>query len=153
MKKLAVRDLLAFSPGPPCVVRAEATMREVAGLMLADRGTRDVYLVDSDGRFLGVISLRRLARHLFRHDVPDRSATDMLELMSAQGAGDLALRKAAFVQLDDQLEQVLDVMFRFDVNEVPVVDAQKVVVGRVGMLDLVAAWEAGKLGGEGRPPA
>jgi CBS domain-containing protein len=153
MKKLAVRDLLAFSPTPPCVVLAATAVREVAEKLCADRSTREVYLVDDQGRFAGVIPLRRLALHAFAHSVHDHSATQMLDLVSARNAEDLALKKAAFVQLDDTLEQVLDVMFRFDINEVPVVDDQSIVVGSLSMLDLVAAWNAGRLDGAGEAPA
>jgi CBS domain-containing protein len=153
MRNLKVRDLLVFSPAQPRVVQATATVHEVVELLLADRSTREVYLVDDDNRFFGVITLRRLARHAFTHDVPGQSATEMLDLVSARNADDLALKKAAYVALDDDLEDVLDVMFRFDINEVPVVDADKIVVGSLNMLDLVGAFYAGKLDGDDRPPA
>lgn len=143
MKKLLVRDLLTLSPTPPCVVRGDADARLVVERMLHDRSKREVYLVDEAGRFLGVIPLRRLAQHLFHHAVPDRTATQMLDLVSARNAGDLARKKVAVVRLDDHMDEVLDAMFRYHFDEVPVVDADGVVVGSLNMLDLVAAAHAG----------
>lgn len=147
MKHLLVRDLLAFSAARPRTVRADEGIQRVVEQMIADRSTRDVYLVGDDDRFFGVITLRRLARFLFAQDVPDlSSAAEMLHLVSARTAGHLAIRKTAFVGEDDPLTRVLEVMFRFDINEVPVLDADRRVTGCLSMLELVAAWHAGKLG-------
>jgi CBS domain-containing protein len=141
MQPQRVRDLMAFSVSMPSVVRGDATLRQVAELLIADRTTREVYLVDEEGRFFGVITLRRLARFIFTHDVPDQSsATELLDLVSARCADDLAIKQALFVREDDSIEHLLDLMFRNEVDEVPVVDSRHVVVGSVGMLELVAAW-------------
>jgi CBS domain-containing protein len=148
MRNLSVRDLMAYSQTPPSVVRADATLREVAAQLIADRSTREVYLVDEAGRYFGVITVRRLARFVFTHHVPDQSSTtELLDLVSARNAGDLAIRKPVCVGEDDSVEQLLGVMFRFEVDEIPVVDAQRVVVGKIGMLELIAAWHAGALDG------
>ncbi|HEX5053000.1 MAG TPA: CBS domain-containing protein [Planctomycetota bacterium] len=154
MKNLKVRDLLAFAPSAPRVVRAHATLREVVELLNADRASREIYLLDDDGRLRGVITLRRLARFVFRHHVPDHtSATEMLELASARNAGDLAVKKVPHVGADDTLAHVLDVMFRSDINEIPVVGAKGELIGSLNMHELMAAWQAGRLDPPGAPGA
>lgn len=142
-----VKDLLAFSSSQPSVTSVDATVREVVELLIQDRSTREVYLVDADSRFCGVITLRRLARSVFSHHVsPEVSATDLLELVSARNARDLAIGKAAHVGEDDPLETLFDVFFRFDIDELPVLNSEGAVVGCLSLLDVMAAWHAGKLG-------
>jgi CBS domain-containing protein len=62
--------------------------------------------------------------------------------VSVRNAHDLAIKKAVCVSEDDSLETLLDLMFRFDVDEIPVVDRRRVIVGKIGMLELIAAWHA-----------
>jgi CBS domain-containing protein len=146
VQNLKAKQLLAFSPSVPAVVTAEAGLREVVEKVLEDRSTREVYVIDDEGRFFGVITLRRLARFVFMHEVPDTSsATDLLELASARTARDVALQKASYVGEDDSLAHVIHVMFEFDINEIPVVNNERIIVGSLNMLEILAAWHAGQL--------
>jgi CBS domain-containing protein len=148
VKEITVEELLAFSPTPLTLVTADATPRDVVEKLVRDRETREVYVVDGEGRFLGVITLRRLARLVFSQELPRKpSATELLEMLTVQNAEDLALKKAAHVGLDDSLERVIEVMFRFDINEIPVVDDDGVILGSLNMLDILAAWHQGRLDG------
>jgi len=146
MRHRSVRDLMVYSTTTPSLVREDATLRQIAELLINDPATREVYLVDEEKRLFGVITLRRLARFVFTHDVPDpSSATDLLDLVSARNARDLAIERGIFVGEDDSVGHLLDVMFRNDVDEIPVVDEANVVVGNIGMLELIAAWHADRL--------
>lgn len=147
MKTLKVRDLLPFSQSAPSLVRTDATLRDVVGKLVEDRATREVYVVDEENRFQGVITVRRLARFVFSALVPDRSsATDLLELVSAENAEDLAIRKSACVHEDDPFEHVIDLMLRHEINEMPVVDDERVIVGNVNLLEILGAWHEGRIG-------
>jgi len=143
MQATEVKDLL--SRGQPSLVAADATLKEVAAKMIEDRTTRDVYVIDDARRFVGLITLRRLTHFLFASKIPDKSsATDLLELVSAEHAGHLAVKKSAHVHVDDLLAHAVGVMFRFDLNEIPVVDSDMVFVGSLNMLEILAAWNAGE---------
>jgi len=146
MRQVRIKELLPFSPTDPAVVSANIALREVAKKMIEDFRTREVYVVDEKGHFLGVITLRRLARCIFSSEIPDRlSPTSLLELVSAQTAEDLALRKPAYVFEDDSFERLMEVMFRYDINEIPVVNSERVIVGNINMLEILSAWVDGKL--------
>lgn len=146
MRQVRIKELLPFSGTNPAVVAAHATLREVAGKMIEDLRTREVYVRDDKGHFIGVITLRRLARCVFSSEIPGRqSPTSLLELVSAQTAKDLALRKPAYVHEDDTFERLLAVMFRYDINEIPVVNSEKTIVGNINMLEILSAWLSGKL--------
>lgn len=146
MQRAKVRDLLRYSSGAPSLVTTTASLREVVGKLIEDRSTREVYVVDEEGRFEGVITVRRLARFVFSTVAPRRtSATEMLELVSAESAGDIAIRKAAYVEEDDSFEHVVDVMLRFEINEIPVVDSDRVIVGNLNLLEILGAWYDGRI--------
>jgi CBS domain-containing protein len=147
MRTLKVKDLLPLSRTEPTIVPAEAGLREVARKMVEDLTTREVYVTEREGCFLGVITLRRLARWTFASELPaEVSPTELLDFLSSETAGDLALRKPAYVREEDPLERLLGVLFRYDINEIPVVDAEGRIVGNLNMLELLKAWLEGRLG-------
>lgn len=150
MRNLSVKQLLELSQSELSVVSKDATVAEVVEILIQDRATHEVYVVDGEGHFRGAIPLRRLAHHVFLRQVPDKtSATDLLEMISVETADDLRLQEPIFVHDEDTFEQLLNVMFTFDVNEIAVVDANERIVGSLNMMDLVQAWYEGRLDGDG----
>jgi Mg/Co/Ni transporter MgtE len=148
MKNISVKQLLELSQSEPSVVTKDATVGEVVEMLIEDRATHEVYVVNGDGHCCGAIPLRRLAHYVFLHEMPDKSsATDLLEMISVENAGDLCLQEPIFVHEDDTLEQLLNAMFTFDVNEIAVVDPNERIVGSINMIDLVQAWHEGRLEG------
>jgi len=146
MRHLKVKDLLPISTTTPSVVKAHATLREVVEKILEDPGTREVYVLDDENCLYGVITLRRLARRVFSEEVPDFvSPMAMLQLISDKTAIDFALHKPTFVHKEDPLNTLLSVMFRYDLNEIPVVDDHRRIVGNLNMLEVLSAWLSGKL--------
>lgn len=146
MRTIKVKELLQYSVTDPAMVLVNTPLRQVAEKMIEDQRTREVYVVDDRNHFFGVITLRRLARCIFSSELPEKlSPTAFLELISAQTAGDLALRKPAYVAADDPFENLLKVMFRYDLNEIPVVDNQKTIVGNINMLEILSSWLKGDL--------
>lgn len=152
MRNRTVRELMAFCQSKPTIVHLDVHLRDVAEQLIENPATREVYLVDADDRFYGVISVRRLAHFVFTHHVPhEPSTTELLDLVSARSAQDLALKKVVCVTEDDSLESLVSLMFRSEIDEIPVVDARRSIVGKIGMLELIAAWHAGDLDGDDAP--
>ncbi len=146
MRNVKVKEILPFSFTDPSIVYENADVKEVARKMVEDHQTREVYVKDIEDHFLGVITLRRLARCVFVSETPvQKSAVSLLELMSAKTARDLALRKPTYVYEDDSFEKLLKVMFRFDINEIPVLDSQDRIIGNINMLEIISAWLQGQL--------
>jgi len=144
MQDVDVRALLAISRSRPSLVAADASLEQVIAKLIEDQTTREVYVVDADQRYFGVITLRRLAHVVFLHEHPDTSsATSMLELISVENAGDICLQKPAYVREADSLEQSLRVMFTFDINEIAVIDDAHRIVGSLTMMEIIRAWHEG----------
>lgn len=146
MRMPKVKDLLPFSRTKPAMVTEDVSLRRVAEKMVEDPKAREVYVLDREGRLLGVITLRRLMRWVFSSDVAsDTSPTALLELIGAETAGDLALRKPVYIREQDSVEELLQVIFRFDLNEIPVISGERHIVNNLNMLEVLSAWLEGKL--------
>lgn len=146
MRTLKVKDLLPFSRTRPAVITAEAGLRQVAEKMIEDPKAREVYVVDEEERLVGVITLRRLMHWVFSSQLSsDTSPTALLELIGSETAGDLALRKPVYIHADDSVEKLLQVIFRYDLNEIPVISHEGYIVNNLNMLEVLSAWLEEKL--------
>ncbi|MGE0431372.1 MAG: CBS domain-containing protein [Planctomycetota bacterium] len=151
------RELLALSNTPASVVPATATLAEIVAAVIHNPASYEVYVIDADGRFAGVITAQRVARFVFSHQSPaTESATDMLDMLSAETAGELVRGEAVSVSQTDPLPDVIDVMFRHGLIAVPVVDDDGRILGNLNLLQILAAWKDGRLDhhpGHQPPPA
>jgi len=144
---LKVKDLLPFSRTRPAVVPLGADLRRVAEKMVEDPKAREVYVLDEEGRLLGVITLQRLLHWVFSSEVSHGlGPAALLELIGARTAGDLALRKPISICEDASVEELLRVMFRYDLDEIPVVSREGEIVDNLNLLEVLSAWLAGDLG-------
>ncbi len=83
-----------------------------------------VYVVDQDRKLLGVVPLRRL--------VVNRPETTL---------GDICEDDPVTVHVDDDQEEVLQIIRKYDIAEVPVVDDDEILAGRVTYDDVMDVAE------------
>jgi len=146
MSPASVRDLMRLSPTSPRLVRGDASLAQVVRILLEDRSSYETYVVDAEGRFLGVITAQRVAQHLFTRQAPrQESAVDLLEMLTAESAEHLAVRATPCVHEGDPLARVIDVLLRHGLIEVPVLDDERRIVGSLNLLHVLAAWSEGRL--------
>lgn len=152
METPSVRELLELSHSRPVVVPATATIPELVARMVEDPGTHEVYVNDTDGRFLGVVTAQRLAHVLFSHRLPTRgSPIDLLDLLSSETADHMLVREAISIHEDEPLTRAIDLMFRAGLIEIPVLDDDRTIVGNINLLDILEAWQDGRLVDHHRP--
>jgi len=125
-------------------VRPETTLKEVAEL-LATRGISGAPVVDASGHVVGVVSeadilakerkprqQSRLA-HLFGHETHDPKA-------EARIAGEAMTSPAVTITADRRIDAAAGLMLDRNVNRLPVLDREGLLVGIVTRADLVRAF-------------
>ena len=137
------RDVVTLTPETPIV--------EAAALMLSKRVT-SIPIVDASGALIGIVSERDLIhraeigterRHAWWQTFsldPDEHATEFLKVHGVE-VGHLMTRDVVTVQEQSPLGQIVGLMDRYDINQVPVVHGDRVVgmVSRSDMLRLLVA--------------
>jgi len=123
----------------------EAPVEELFEKILEDTRSRHVYVVDSAEVLLGSVRLEAVIKHLFpyntsRTDSP-LGVADLLRRVAARNIRDIMHASPRFVEDGTTLLETAKIMEEEHVNELPVVDASRRVVGEVNFLEVLAEYE------------
>lgn len=122
----------------PLIVQDDSSMEEIMDTMIRSKHSRTLYVVDPEGQLRGAISLRTLVKHAFaRSHEPQIHPRFLMHMITAETARDIMQEKPAFATEEEEVGRVLKRMVESGVEEIPIVDVEKKVVGHVTMVDLI----------------
>ena len=120
-------------PGQVVTVSPDWRLEEIVDRLLQQSGLRDVYVVADDGRVLGHLSHRRLARLLLAEHRPVHSRRQIMERVAGGAAHELMESHFPSAHPDEELEDVLHRLLENDMEDMAVVDDLGVLVGAVNL--------------------
>ncbi len=131
------------------IVRPEDSLETVIKSMLESPKTMSAYVVDEDGKLVGVISVWDILQATVAHD-PDTLNSgspsilfdrDFLDRYAfSEKAKDL-MREPVCVDLTHSLRRAYRLMIEYGLTEIPVVDNQGRIIWDLSLLELLkAAW-------------
>lgn len=121
----SVTDVMTANPAR---CRADASLQEVAGLMV-EHDCGQIPVVDNDDRLVGVVTDRDIVVRVIATGQDCRGAT----------AGDAMTSPVSSVRADTSLHDCVCLMEAEKVRRTPVVDANGTLVGIVSIADLALA--------------
>lgn len=150
IEELRVHEVLARAgrTAGPATVRADATLREAVEAMIEDDDTHKVYVLDSEGKLVGVITLEALLRHAgYMLGVRQAGMTSFIRMLAeiADGRADQVMAKPVRVSKDEMLVNATKLMVEHHLNDLPVVDEGNRLVSELRGMDIlrlsVCAWK------------
>jgi CBS domain-containing protein len=132
----------------PVVVRAAASLADVAERAVENAGCRLVAAVDEDGRLAGVIPVSSLVNEIFEKIVPEEflgeitdpdAALEYASRIGARTAGDL-MKEPISVHPDENVRTAFERMHTSGYQGLPITDRDERVVGYVDQLELLVVW-------------
>ena len=142
---MRVSDWITLNPAQPVVAHPEQTIGAVAGTLLSHARHRDLYVVSADDRLLGVVRHRRLAQILLAEHLPGQTRHQIMERVSSGSLKDLMERDCVSAKADEELDNVLNRMLEYEVDDMPVVDDAGTVVGSINLTEVLRAVHKGEL--------
>lgn len=147
---MKVSDWIRLHPQKAVTAPPEWTLGQIVERVLAEPGVRDIYVVGDDGRVLGHISHRRLARLFLAEHRPVHTLRQIFERVAGGVADELMDTHFVSAHPDEELDNILHRQLEHDVEDMPVLDADGVVLGVVRLREVLRAFRA--RGGEVIPP-
>lgn len=127
------------------VVPRRATVSEIIGAFAASDHSRILYVVDDECRFIGVLSLGNMIRHVFFHyHDPSIDSRSLVSMVVSETAGDFMQREPIFAIHSEDVEDVLQRMIDHNVKEIPILDDEKRVVADITIVDLLKHYKSVK---------
>jgi len=120
------------------LISEDSTVEDAIETMVRFPHSRLLYVVDTDGRLKGTISLGNLVRHFFyRSHEPQIHPRFLLSMITTETAKDIMERHPIFATEEQDVERVLKRMVEKNVKEIAVLDSEKKLVGDMTMIDLL----------------
>ncbi len=139
-----VRDVAKLIVENAAVISPDAPLEELLAKIVEDPRTRHVYIVDKDGVLLGSVRLNAILRQLFPYITSVSPGHErLLDVLASFEAGrvkDIMNADPSFVHEGSTVTETVDLMITEQVNELPVVDNQRRVMGEVNFLEIISAY-------------
>lgn len=140
-----VADVRKLIVGEAATIGPEAEIPELLEKILEDPRSRHVYVVDESGVLVGSVRLNSVIQYLFPYTTtsvsePFPSASRLLAQLAACKVRDIMNPTPQFVDDSTRVPHAVRIMWDERINELPVVDQQKRVVGELNLLEIIAAY-------------
>ena len=146
IRDMPVSEAIKLHARKPVIVHSGDSLLDAARAMIAKPQIHVAAVISSTGHLLGVVTLRKLADHIFFSITPevfysevasnlDRSL-DFGEMANVHNISDIMIDPIA-VHANDTVGQAFRLMHKNDLTGLPVVDDNNHVVGYVGLNELL----------------
>lgn len=148
MQRTTIREFLdSLSCGAELpLVPVGACLEEVVRVMVKGHRRRIVYVVDSDRRLKGAITLSHLKDIIFRFFLDERLSNAVVvsdrivELFTSEKADQVMTLDLPSCLIDETLADAVGRMMETNVTDMPVLDQEGRVVADLDILDLLELW-------------
>ena len=148
LKRTLIRDVENVLDIEPNIVHAGDDLEDVARQAFARPSTRVLSVVDDNERLVGILPVLRVVEEIVAHVAPEQLLADIstveqagrfVEEVTARTAGDLMLDPLS-LGLDDAVSDAFAAMHVHHLSGLPVIDAERRVVGYVDVLELALRY-------------
>ena len=136
---MKVSEWIGLHPAMPVTVPPDVESEAIAETFLSHPHLRDIYVVSPEGAVLGFIRHRRLAQILLSEYLPIQSSHQIIERVSGGSARELMEADFVSAHPDEQLDNVLNQMLEYEVEDMPVLDNRRRIVGNINLTEVLRA--------------
>ncbi len=153
LSEAKVKDIMNVIVKNPTLASPNETITEVLKKILADTRSRHAYIVNEKGILIGSLRVNNIIAYLFPsvffiEEYASIPVSSFVEYTNAKMAKDIMNNDPQYVYENTSLKEMVKTMLSEKVNELPVVDKNKKVIGEVNVMELIAFHlNANKIGG------
>ncbi len=136
---MKVKEWLKRYERVPVTAAADWTLEQAANALLDRPGVRDLFLIDDQGRLIGHVSLRRIAQLLLAEHLPFPSRRQLMERIACGPVQELMDPHVTAASLEEEVDDVLHRLIEQGLEDLPVVDASRRLVGVVNLSTVLRA--------------
>jgi CBS domain-containing protein len=142
---MKVSDWLAKQPDGTVVAGEDLSIAEVSKIFFSHPQLRDLYIVTTQGKILGHIRHRRLAKLLLAEHLPIQTSHQIMERVFGGCAREIMEGDFVTAHPQEELDNVLHRMLEYRVEDMPVVDKDGRIIGNVNLTDVMRASQESDL--------
>lgn len=145
LSKVRVKDIRHLIVEKPPTTSKYTPIELLLDIIIKDTRTRHVYIVNDQNALIGSVRLNNIIQFLFPSilltDTVDlHSVTSFLDNIFAKKTEDIMNKNPAFVFEDSLLSDMIKIMHKEKVNELPVLDSNMKIIGEVNVLEIITYY-------------
>lgn len=130
---MKVSEWLSRFPGHIVVIQPASSLEQAIDQLLSGAGVQDIYVVSGKDVVLGHLSHKRLAGLLLAEHRPIHTRRQLMERIVLGSAEELMAGEFVCARPDEELDDVLCRFLDHDLQDMPVVDEQGLLVGGINL--------------------
>lgn len=140
--KLTVGDIRKSIVENPAIVMIDASIKDALRELLEDHRTRNIYVTDKKGKMIGSIRVNNVIEYLFPYETLWQSSSEYaaLGIFSKKNLEDLMNRDFKYVRGSTKVSDMIGMMLKEKLNELPVLDSEMRIIGEVNILEVIKEY-------------
>lgn len=130
---MKVSEWIYSFPGHIVTIQPESSLEQAVDQMLSESCVQDIYVVSGKNLVLGHLTHKRLAGLLLAEHRPMHTRRQIMERVVLGSAEELMEGEFVFARPDEELDDVLCRFVDHDLQDMPVLDDQGVLVGGINL--------------------
>ena len=145
LSSVMVKDVQHLIVENPSILTTEASISDLLDKIVEDTRSRHVYVVDAENQLVGSVRLNNTLEYLFPtitliDNLERPHISSFLDYSSAKKVADIMNPNPFFVYKETMLSETIKIMVREQVNELPVIDSKKKIIGEVNVLEIITYY-------------
>ena len=147
ISKSTVKDVYKLIEKHALVISENSTINKMLALLIEETKTRHVYVTDNENRLLGSVRLHSILTYFVPSFVLDRNDNEVVsdyltyfKFSEAISIKDIMETNPIFVTEETELKRALILMGDANINEIPVVDQNKRILGELNLLKVAKLY-------------
>lgn len=139
IKQKKVGDIRNLIVGEASSIKDDQKISELFECFLKDERTRHVYVLNAEGVIVGSVRLNDLVELIapYIDFLRDEMFNRFMSEFTQKKVSDIMLKDFLSLQESSSISEMVDIMVDNKVNELPVIDDHKRIIGEVNFLELI----------------
>ncbi len=140
IRDLKVKDVYETMVGKPALVYENAQLKDAVEAMTVNHISRKVYVIDADGKLLGMISMETLLKQVgYRVGVRETGVISFLKFVTGIFKENVTefMETPVTITGEHKVLDALKKMVEYHLNDVPVIDEDGKIIGELNSLEIL----------------
>ncbi len=140
-----VKDIKNLICKDPSVIFQENSLTDLLREIIKDTRSRHVYVVDDHNKLVGSVRLKNTIQYMFPsitllQESKALQVSSYLNYSQAETVKEIMTRNPSYVHENTTLAEMIRIMVKEQVNELPVLDREFTIIGEVNFLELITYY-------------
>jgi len=126
----------------PVIVTIDTTIKDALKKLIEKHHKSHIYVTNKEGKMIGSVRVNNIIQYIFPYETIWESNSEYLQMgiFSKDGLEDLLTQDFYYVRDSTKISDMIIIMLREKINELPVLDSEMRIIGEVSIFEVINAY-------------